>query len=966
MGVWSKFKAAILPTAAAEKAPARALPARGDVWVNTYSGLGTATYDPARQTSYATTFDVTRHPAVIRKLLRSNALCRKIVEKQVLMAWGAGVDYQITGGADDASTVLADEMHRLQAELNIQRARTMGRAFGGALLVVGVDDGLDPREPLQLARIRRVLYLRSVDRHDVSQVHYDTSGGMRDGEAMHYTITNPYSGSQVVVHHTRVIRFEGLEVDRRTKADLGGWSDSVLQPVYDAVRDIDSGGQSLSAQLQSAVQTVYKIKGLHDQILAGNREFIQDWIGSVELFRSSMRAIGLDADGEDITTESKALGDATQVYFALQHRVAAAASMPITELFGAAPGGFNTDDMSGHRRFYDKITAEERYGQQGYALDHLLILLAHQQQVPSLQGANITVEWPSLYSPTAKEKAELDNLQAQTAIAFLDAGVLSPDEIRPLAADLVGVDVTTAPASPTITDAVAVPAVDDTIPDPTERLQQARLAVGSGLLHLPDTGAVFRPLVGLPPLTASDTEAWFNLVKTSEGMALDLPAVDDIATADLADDDDEDGQPYGDALYHIKGRWVDQATKVAEKKDQVLWSRTLPIIARELEGLPAAEVLELTEYSHEQWLAIQADFQQFMAIRDPATYDKAEVRRMMRRRARMRADHIVQRIKQAHARNDIAEAGAQFFMWQTMGDDKVRDAHAAIDGQLYTLADGHPQFGFPGDPPNCRCVAVPVPAPAEQAPAEQAEAARGDKSYRPPQAVRKAAAKALEVRRSKPASQRGMTPVGLARARDLAAGRPISEDTIRRMVAYFARHEIDKKGSTWPDYGKGRQAWLGWGGDPGRAWAEKVLREIEQAKGDDQGAKTPAAPDEQITGSKRNAPGTASGKRGGIEIAPSVQKALLAKATAHNEKHGKDPAKATDVGALKAVWRRGAGAFSATHRPGMTRQQWAMGRVNAFLHLLRTGKPENSSYTTDNDLLPAEHPRYTAEENGDD
>jgi phage-related protein (TIGR01555 family) len=906
MGVWSKFKAAILPTAAAEKAPARALPARGDVWVNTYSGLGTATYDPARQTSYATTFDVTRHPAVIRKLLRSNALCRKIVEKQVLMAWGAGVDYQITGGADDASTVLADEMHRLQAELNIQRARTMGRAFGGALLVVGVDDGLDPREPLQLARIRRVLYLRAVDRHDVSQVHYDTSGGMRDGEAMHYTITNPYSGSQVVVHHTRVIRFEGLEVDRRTKADLGGWSDSVLQPVYDAVRDIDSGGQSLSAQLQSAVQTVYKIKGLHDQILAGNREFVQDWIGSVELFRSSMRAVGLDADGEDITTESKALGDATQVYFALQHRVAAAASMPITELFGAAPGGFNTDDMSGHRRFYDKITAEERHGQQGYALDHLLIMLAHQQQVPALQGASITVQWPSLYSPTAKEKAELDNLQAQTAIAFLDAGVLSPDEIRPLAADLVGVDVTTAPASPTITDDVAVPAVDD------------------------------------------------------------------IATADLADDDDdEDGQAYGDALYHIKGRWVDQATKVAEKKDQVLWSRTLPIIARELEGLPAAEVLELTEYSHEQWLAIQTDFQQFMSIRDPATYDKAEVRRMMRRRARMRADHIVQRIKQAHARNDIAEAGDQFFMWQTMGDDKVRDSHAAINGQLYTLANGHPEFGFPGDPPNCRCVAVPVPAPAEQAPAEQApaeqaEAARGDRSYRPPQAVRKAAAKALEVRRSKPASQRGMTPVGLARARDLAAGRPISEETIRRMVAYFARHEIDKKGSTWPDYGKGRQAWLGWGGDPGRAWAEKVLREIEQAKGDDQGAKTPAAPDEQITGSKRNAPGTASGKRGGIEIAPSVEKALMAKATAHNEKHGKDPAKATDVGALKAVWRRGAGAFSATHRPGMTRQQWAMGRVNAFLHLLRTGIPENSSYTTDNDLLPEDHPRHTAEEDGDD
>ena len=39
------------------------------------------------------------------------------------------------------------------------------------------------------------------------------------------------------------------------------------------------------------------------------------------------------------------------------------------------------------------------------------------------------------------------------------------------------------------------------------------------------------------------------------------------------------------------------------------------------------------------------------------------------------------------------------------------------------------------------------------------------------------------------------------------------------MVSYFARHEVDKQGSSWETYGKGRQAWDGWGGDPGRRWA---------------------------------------------------------------------------------------------------------------------------------------------------
>ena len=81
----------------------------------------------------------------------------------------------------------------------------------------------------------------------------------------------------------------------------------------------------------------------------------------------------------------------------------------------------------------------------------------------------------------------------------------------------------------------------------------------------------------------------------------------------------------------------------------------------------------------------------------------------------------------------------------------------------------------------------------------------------PPQGVADNARMALEVRESKPPSQRGMTATGLARARDLANRRAVSEDTIRRMVAYFERHVGDKAGSTWDDRGPGWQAWHGWG-----------------------------------------------------------------------------------------------------------------------------------------------------------
>lgn len=101
--------------------------------------------------------------------------------------------------------------------------------------------------------------------------------------------------------------------------------------------------------------------------------------------------------------------------------------------------------------------------------------------------------------------------------------------------------------------------------------------------------------------------------------------------------------------------------------------------------------------------------------------------------------------------------------------------------------------------------------------------------FTPPAGVREAAARALEVRANKPTSQRGMTPVGLARARDLSNGKKISPETARRMLAYFSRHEVDKQGSTWDEQGKGWQAWQGWGGDAGFAWARKVVRQMNAA-----------------------------------------------------------------------------------------------------------------------------------------
>jgi hypothetical protein len=95
----------------------------------------------------------------------------------------------------------------------------------------------------------------------------------------------------------------------------------------------------------------------------------------------------------------------------------------------------------------------------------------------------------------------------------------------------------------------------------------------------------------------------------------------------------------------------------------------------------------------------------------------------------------------------------------------------------------------------------------------------------PPQDVAAAAERGLNLRRE---FGRGGTPVGVARARDLMNRKNIPLDTIRRMKAFFDRHEQNK--DTPPEEGNGQIAWLLWGGDPGRRWAESVLRRESVAK----------------------------------------------------------------------------------------------------------------------------------------
>jgi len=124
------------------------------------------------------------------------------------------------------------------------------------------------------------------------------------------------------------------------------------------------------------------------------------------------------------------------------------------------------------------------------------------------------------------------------------------------------------------------------------------------------------------------------------------------------------------------------------------------------------------------------------------------------------------------------------------------------------------------------------------------------------------------------------------------------------------------------------------------------------------GAQTPSKPSERKKGSSKNEKGSAGKDGKKIAFSEKVVTALKNKVKEHNEKYSK---KAT-LSQLKKIYRRGAGAFSSSHRPNKTRGQWAMARVNMFLKMLRGGKVKESYRAADQDVAKGSEEYYIEEQ----
>jgi hypothetical protein len=143
--------------------------------------------------------------------------------------------------------------------------------------------------------------------------------------------------------------------------------------------------------------------------------------------------------------------------------------------------------------------------------------------------------------------------------------------------------------------------------------------------------------------------------------------------------------------------------------------------------------------------------------------------------------------------------------------------------------EGYEPIGLkPDGSPNC--------VPIKEEMSEDGKYVIGEyKSYTDyPELIRKNAQSALDYIERTGNPNDCMTQVGKVRAQQLAQGKPISIETVKRMKAYITRHKVDLDSSKSYDDGCGKLAMDAWGGVEALSWVESTIKKYEEMSSEEE------------------------------------------------------------------------------------------------------------------------------------
>ena len=392
-----------------------------------------------------TTQNVVEQPPVLTSseleiLYRNNHYSARIVE--LLPDESTRRGFTTTAMSDGGSSPFQSDFKRLGLMPKMNQADKWSRLYGGAAVILGIDDGRDPSEPVDMDNIKSIDFAYVVDRWSlVSGPLESNPSNPNFGYPQTYMIQyvdyslggieteNSEMASGMQIHSSRMLRFEGVGLPPSLRADQDYWGDSVLQRVFESMCNLGMIEKAMGNIVQTFNQAVFRMRGLRQLAKAKNgpTELVTRF-EAANLGQSMLNVFLLDAEGESYEKQSTNVSGLDGLYDRVAQSFGSAAGMPLTLLFGTPPAGLSTDDSAGARNWLNTVRAhQELYYIPN--IQYVAELLAKSKEGPSVTGDILVVANP-LQEPTEEERAKTMRTMAEFAAILIDRGVLSPGEVR--------------------------------------------------------------------------------------------------------------------------------------------------------------------------------------------------------------------------------------------------------------------------------------------------------------------------------------------------------------------------------------------------------------------------------------------------------------------------------------------------------------------------------------------------------
>ena len=401
-----------------------------DAFSNPLFRLGYGSQSPMEATEYPLT-RMTANYALLNSLYRDNWVVQNVVSLMVddmLREW-----YKLRGAI---SPERLDELARVERVTQLRRRLNQGlcwgRLYGGAaglILIKGQEGMLE--QPLDLETIMPGSFagLLILDRWCGIVPDMGLVTDMADPDfnlPEYYTINNAEGRMVARVHHSRIIRFTGRELPRLEEIAELYWGESEVEALYKDVVAHDNVSANMAALTFRANIDTMEVQNLEQLFSLGSTEQ-QRRFWNVMQAQSVVRSnfgMQLVNKGDQITNTQYKFEGIDKVYDAMCLNLCGASHYPMTKLFGRSPSGLNATGESDLQNYYDYVNSQ-REAKLRPALERLLPVMA--MSAWGVVPDNLEIDFPPLWTPNAKEVAEIGQAKAEAVVTTYQAGLLNVD-----------------------------------------------------------------------------------------------------------------------------------------------------------------------------------------------------------------------------------------------------------------------------------------------------------------------------------------------------------------------------------------------------------------------------------------------------------------------------------------------------------------------------------------------------------